>query len=153
MSKLFESTKIRSMTMPNRFVRSATWEGMAGPDGSVTPLLTDTMVGLAKGGVGLTITGLAYPRKSSQAMPWQLGVYDDSAREKMEGTRTVFQVKRGVRSSDDRDHSDRGSATTSCPLQRMWKPEPCRTEILRQLRYQLNARSHSKMSQLPNRES
>jgi 2,4-dienoyl-CoA reductase-like NADH-dependent reductase (Old Yellow Enzyme family) len=36
---------------------------MAGPDGSVTPLLMDTMVALAKGGVGLIVSGIAYAQK------------------------------------------------------------------------------------------
>jgi 2,4-dienoyl-CoA reductase-like NADH-dependent reductase (Old Yellow Enzyme family) len=48
------------MTLANRFVRSATWEGMATEDGRVTPKLTDTMVALATGGVGLIISGHAY---------------------------------------------------------------------------------------------
>jgi len=53
MFDLFATTTIKSMTLANRFVRSATWEGMAAADGSVTPQLTQTMVDLAYGGVGL----------------------------------------------------------------------------------------------------
>ena len=75
---LFESTTINGMALKNRFVRSATWEGMATEDGRVTPRLIDTMVELATGGVGLIISGHAYVTKSGQASPWQLGLYDDS---------------------------------------------------------------------------
>ena len=77
MSKLFESTQISGMVLPNRFVRSATWEGMAADDGAVTPRLTETMTDLAKGGVGMIITGHANVRPEGQAGPWQLGVYKD----------------------------------------------------------------------------
>lgn len=78
MSKLFESGKINGMELSNRFVRSATWEGMAADDGAVTPKLIESMVALAKGGVGMIITGHAYVRQEGQAGPWQLGVYKDS---------------------------------------------------------------------------
>jgi 2,4-dienoyl-CoA reductase-like NADH-dependent reductase (Old Yellow Enzyme family) len=77
MSKLFETTKIKSLTLPNRFVRSATYEGMANPDGSPSPLLIETMVKLAKGGVGLIITGLASPQKEGRGYPGQLEVHSD----------------------------------------------------------------------------
>ena len=77
-SPLFESSTINSMHLSNRFVRSATWEGMATGEGRVTPKLIETMVALAKGGVGLIITGHAYVSKVGQASPWQLGIYDDS---------------------------------------------------------------------------
>ena len=77
MPKLFEPTVINAMTLSNRFVRSATWEGMATEDGACTPKLTDLLVNLAKGGVGLIITGHAYVRQDGQAGPWQLGVYKD----------------------------------------------------------------------------
>lgn len=77
MAKLFEQTEINGMALANRFVRSATWEGMAGEDGSVTPKLTDCMVNLAKGGVGLIISSHAYVHRAGQAGPWQLGVYSD----------------------------------------------------------------------------
>jgi 2,4-dienoyl-CoA reductase-like NADH-dependent reductase (Old Yellow Enzyme family) len=77
MSTLFETTTINNLTLENRFVRSATWEGMANRDGSCTPELISLMVQLARGGVGLIITGHSYIRKEGQAGPWQLGVYRD----------------------------------------------------------------------------
>lgn len=77
MSELFESTVINGMILQNRFVRSATWEGLATTDGAVTPKLIERTVELAKGGVGLIISGHAYVSKEGQASPWQLGVYKD----------------------------------------------------------------------------
>jgi 2,4-dienoyl-CoA reductase-like NADH-dependent reductase (Old Yellow Enzyme family) len=77
MSKLFEKSSINGMELSNRFVRSATWEGMAAEDGAVTPRLIETMVALAKGGIGMIITSHAYVRPEGQAGPWQLGAYKD----------------------------------------------------------------------------
>jgi 2,4-dienoyl-CoA reductase-like NADH-dependent reductase (Old Yellow Enzyme family) len=77
MSRLFENSAINGMILANRFVRSATWEGMASADGAVTPKLIDTMTALARGGVGLIICGHTYIRQDGQASPWQLGVYKD----------------------------------------------------------------------------
>jgi 2,4-dienoyl-CoA reductase-like NADH-dependent reductase (Old Yellow Enzyme family) len=65
------------MKLSNRFVRSATWEGMAADDGACTPKLIDLMAGLAKGGVGLIISSHTYVLKEGQASPWQLGIYKD----------------------------------------------------------------------------
>lgn len=77
MAKLFESSEINGMTLSNRFVRSATSEGMAADDGACTAKLIDLMTGLAKGGVGLIISSHAYVMKQGQAGPWQLGIYKD----------------------------------------------------------------------------
>ena len=77
MSKLFEPGEINGMKLANRFVRSATWEGMAADDGACTPKLIDLMVNLAKGDVGLIISSHAYVSPEGQAGPWQIGVYDD----------------------------------------------------------------------------
>lgn len=77
MSKLFNKTAIKSMELSNRFVRSATWEGMAGTDGSCTQGLIDVTAALAAGGVGLVITGHAYVSPEGQAGPWQIGVHID----------------------------------------------------------------------------
>ena len=77
MSKLFEATVLNGMTLRNRFVRSATAEGMATVAGEATPQLINLMAGLAEEGVGLIITGHAYVTKRGQATPAQLGIYDD----------------------------------------------------------------------------
>jgi 2,4-dienoyl-CoA reductase-like NADH-dependent reductase (Old Yellow Enzyme family) len=77
-SKLFEPTTIKNMVLANRFVRSATWEGLAAEDGSCTPALIDTVVQLARGGVGLIITGHTFVRKDGRAGPWQMAIYDDA---------------------------------------------------------------------------
>ncbi|MCF8105779.1 MAG: NADH:flavin oxidoreductase [Desulfohalobiaceae bacterium] len=77
MSKLFEKTKIKGMELNNRFVRSATWEGLATEDGAVTPALTRKMVELVHGEVGLIISSHTYVSPEGQAGPWQLGIYKD----------------------------------------------------------------------------
>lgn len=77
MSKLFESSTINRMKLSNRFVRSATWEGMSTNDGAVTSKLIEAMTALAQGGVGLIISSHAYVRPEGQAAPWQIGIYKD----------------------------------------------------------------------------
>jgi 2,4-dienoyl-CoA reductase-like NADH-dependent reductase (Old Yellow Enzyme family) len=77
MAELFEHTSIGSMSLPNRFVRSATWEGMADKDGSVTGRLIDMMAELSKGEVGLIISSYAFVSPEGQSSPGQLAVYDD----------------------------------------------------------------------------
>lgn len=78
MAQLFEFTDIKSLTLRNRFIRSATWEGMADDCGACTPQLTDFFCTLARGEVGLIITGHAYVNKAGQARPLQLGAHNDS---------------------------------------------------------------------------
>jgi 2,4-dienoyl-CoA reductase-like NADH-dependent reductase (Old Yellow Enzyme family) len=75
---LFTPSAINGLVLSNRFVRSATWEGMAEDDGRVTPQLTETLSALARGGVGLIITGHAYVAPDGQAGPRQMGIHDDS---------------------------------------------------------------------------
>ncbi len=78
MSILFEPTVINGMNLANRFVRSATWEGLATTDGACTSRLTDMMANLAEGGVGLIITGHSYVSREGQAGPWQMGIHEDA---------------------------------------------------------------------------
>jgi 2,4-dienoyl-CoA reductase-like NADH-dependent reductase (Old Yellow Enzyme family) len=77
MEPLFEPGRINGLTLKNRFVRSATWEGMAAEDGSVTAPLIDLYRDLADGGVGLIITGHSYVHPSGKHSPRQLGSYSD----------------------------------------------------------------------------
>ena len=75
---LFEKTEINGMVLANRFVRSATWSGMATDEGACTPQLVDLMSDLAAGEVGLIITGHAFVREDGQHAPWQLGIHHDA---------------------------------------------------------------------------
>ncbi len=76
-SVLFQSARIGSLTLPNRFIRSATWEGLAEPDGACTDNLVRLMGELAEGGVGLIITSHAFVRPEGYAVRGQLGVDRD----------------------------------------------------------------------------
>lgn len=77
MAKLFEPTEIQDLHVPNRFIRSATWEGLAGKDGACTLELVNLMLELARGGLGLIITGHTYVSAIGQASPRQLGLHND----------------------------------------------------------------------------
>ncbi|MEA4857759.1 MAG: NADH:flavin oxidoreductase [Solidesulfovibrio sp.] len=73
--RVFTPFVINGMRLRNRFVRSATAEGLAAPDGSVTDRLEAAMKALAVGGVGLVISGHAYVEKRGQAGLGQMGVH------------------------------------------------------------------------------
>ena len=75
---LFQESNIGNLKLKNRFVRSATWENMATENGKVTDKLMKMYEDLAKGGVGLIITGYAYITKEEQPAGKMLGIYDDS---------------------------------------------------------------------------
>jgi 2,4-dienoyl-CoA reductase-like NADH-dependent reductase (Old Yellow Enzyme family) len=77
MPELFEQTKIGSLELKNRFVRSATWSGIADEKGYVTDKALEVYGALAKGGVGLIVTGFQYVMPNGVAMIYQLGNYED----------------------------------------------------------------------------
>ena len=66
MSTLFEPRSIGTLHLPNRLVRSATAERMADDDGWPRPELRATYERLARGGVGLIITGHMYVHRSGR---------------------------------------------------------------------------------------
>lgn len=77
MNTLFKTTGIGTMSLSNRFIRSATWEGMAEDNGKCTSRLIELMEKLARGGAGLIITGHAYVHQNGRHSPWQLGIDRD----------------------------------------------------------------------------
>ena len=81
--------KIGSMEIKNRFVRSATFEGMATEDGYITDKHITLYKGLAEGGVGLIITGHAYVQENGKAFDKQTGVSDDKY---INGLRKIVEV-------------------------------------------------------------
>ena len=76
-SNLFEPGLLGRMTLKNRFVRSATWEGMAHEDSSCSRQLADLTADLARGEIGLIISSHTFVSSEGQAGPRQLAVYDD----------------------------------------------------------------------------
>jgi 2,4-dienoyl-CoA reductase-like NADH-dependent reductase (Old Yellow Enzyme family) len=78
MARLFEVTRIKNLKLPNRFIRSATWEGLAQEDGACTQELIELMVELAQNKVGLIISGHTYVSSEGQATIRQLGIDNDS---------------------------------------------------------------------------
>lgn len=77
MKRVFEESSINGLVLSNRFIRSATWDGLATDDGSCTTRMITLMATLADGGVGLIITGHAYVHPYGRHSPWQLGIYAD----------------------------------------------------------------------------
>lgn len=77
MSRCFEKIRLNTLEIPNRFVRSATYEGLATEDGVVSPALVAAMETLARGQVGLLLTGHACITPEGRASGRQLALYDD----------------------------------------------------------------------------
>ena len=77
MKKLFEKSNINGLSLANRFIYSATWDGNAADNGFCTPRNIEMLVERAHGGVGLIITGMAYVKADGKAAPWQLAVHGD----------------------------------------------------------------------------
>ena len=57
MKRVFEEVNANGLKLKNRLVRSATWEGLGKPDGSLPEEVYEIYEELAKGGVGAIITG------------------------------------------------------------------------------------------------
>jgi 2,4-dienoyl-CoA reductase-like NADH-dependent reductase (Old Yellow Enzyme family) len=77
MAALFEETAINGMTLRNRIVRSATWEGMCEQDGRPTEKLINCYRNLAQGAIGLIITGFTFVRQEGKALPGKMGIHTD----------------------------------------------------------------------------
>jgi len=77
MSILFESMKIGSLEIKNRFVNSATYECMAEDSGEATEEMVKRYRNLAKGGIGLIIPGYLYVHPWGRAVNGQAGIHGD----------------------------------------------------------------------------
>jgi len=85
----YDKITINGMTVPNRLVRSATWEGLASAEGFVTPALQKAMLDLVEGGVGLIITGHMFVAEQGRASERQLAICGD---EYLSGLRSMVSA-------------------------------------------------------------
>ena len=100
-SVLFTPMKIGPIETKNRFVQSATYEGMASANGDVSEELIRRYRRLAKGEVGLIIPGYMYVHKNGQALKFQTGIDNDDKIDGLKklvtavhnlGAKIVFQI-------------------------------------------------------------
>jgi 2,4-dienoyl-CoA reductase-like NADH-dependent reductase (Old Yellow Enzyme family) len=77
MSILFEPSQIRKIALRNRFVRSATYDGMAQTSGHVSESQIQLIADLAAGGVGLIVHAITYVHKSGQVSSFMNSLADD----------------------------------------------------------------------------
>ena len=78
MSDLFDSLTVNKMVLNNRFIRSATMDGMA-RDGFVSDNEIKLYQDLGKGEIGLIFSHGLYPTKEGQCSPGQISVHNDDA--------------------------------------------------------------------------
>jgi 2,4-dienoyl-CoA reductase-like NADH-dependent reductase (Old Yellow Enzyme family) len=77
MATVFEATTINGMTMSNRMIRSATWEGMCEQDGRPTEKLINCYRDLAQGGIGLIVSGYTFVLPEGKGLPGKMGIHTD----------------------------------------------------------------------------
>jgi 2,4-dienoyl-CoA reductase-like NADH-dependent reductase (Old Yellow Enzyme family) len=75
---LFEKTRIKSLELSNRAVRSSTWSGVGDPKGYVTDRALDFYGELARGDIGLILTGYQYVMSNGMGLPFMVGNHDDT---------------------------------------------------------------------------
>jgi 2,4-dienoyl-CoA reductase-like NADH-dependent reductase (Old Yellow Enzyme family) len=92
MSRLFDPITIDGVKIRNRFLRSATWDRTATDDGEVTDASVKIIDGLARGGVGLIVTGYAYVTEHGRAAIRQFGISDDR---QVKGLRRLVRAAHG----------------------------------------------------------
>lgn len=76
-SILFSPQKIKNVEIKNRFVRSATADRAAEPDGRVSEAQIGLFSQLAEGGLGLIVTGIAYIHPGGRSLPIQMSIAED----------------------------------------------------------------------------
>ena len=89
MSILFTPMNIGKMEVKNRFVHSATYQGMAPETGEITDDLIRRYRTLAKGEIGLIIPGLMYVHPLGKPFKYQTGIHND---EMISGLRKLVEA-------------------------------------------------------------
>ena len=78
MKGIFEPVKLNNLTVRNRLVRSATWEAIADTDGNLKEEAYSIYSELAKGGVGVIITGFTSVAPYDHSFDGTMRLCDDA---------------------------------------------------------------------------
>lgn len=121
MKKIFEEVTIGNIKSKNRLVRSATQEGLAVNDGHIGETLVDVYRNLAKGGVGIIITGMFGVDENSRAFPSMVKTYEATFVDEMKqlvdvvhkhDSKIVVQLAHdGAKASPDKGNQPLGPST------------------------------------------
>jgi 2,4-dienoyl-CoA reductase-like NADH-dependent reductase (Old Yellow Enzyme family) len=95
MKTLFDKTTINTMELRNRFVRSAIWEGMCDENGRPGGRLAECYRELAKGGVGLIITGYTFVLRDGKQTRGSMGAQTDDFATEMRMLSSVVHAEGG----------------------------------------------------------
>jgi len=96
MMRAFEKTEIKNLELKNRFLRSATWEGLADEQGRVTERFIGLHRLLAQGDIGLIIAGFAFVRADGRAVPHQTGLDRDDLLPGLSALTAAVHQDRGI---------------------------------------------------------
>ncbi len=86
MNILFEPARLKNVTLRNRFVRSATYDGMSDSTGRVTDRQINLISDLAAGGVGMIITAIMYVHPSGQVSTFMNSIARDECISGLQGS-------------------------------------------------------------------
>lgn len=114
---MFDPISISGMELKNRFMRSATYDGMA-KDGQVTEIQIELYRKLTQGGAGLIVSGLMSVSKDGRLSPFQNHVFEDAHVESLSklteavhqaGGKVAVQLAHAGRESLVLHHSEDGN--------------------------------------------
>lgn len=74
---IFEEAPLGGLQLKNRLIRSATWDGLAEPDGSLNEEIYRIYEELAAGGVAAIITGFTGVTENDDVLPGKMLLTDD----------------------------------------------------------------------------
>jgi 2,4-dienoyl-CoA reductase-like NADH-dependent reductase (Old Yellow Enzyme family) len=129
MAALFEKTVIKSLEISNRSVRSATWEGAADSQGSVTDRVVAIYDNLAAGDIGLIVSGFQYVMTNGIAISSQVGNYSEAqlpgltrlaATAHSHGAKIIAQLVHGGSKADPGLFPEEGDIWAPCSVPDPW---------------------------------
>jgi len=133
--KVFEPKEIGGLLIKNRLVRSATYEAMAAENGRVTDRLVKLYETLAKGGVGLIITGYAYVQRDGRGALYMTGIDRDNLIPGLRRiTETVHEQGENCKVAIQLAHCGRQTTVVETPVAPSAVFEPVAKEMPREMK-------------------